>query len=254
MISVCMATYNGECFLKEQMDSILPQLSQEDELIISDDGSTDRTLEIIASYKDERIKVFNHEKTGNKYYPTLKVCYSTSNFENALNQAKGDYIFLSDQDDVWEKNKINESLELLKKYDYVIHNLSLIDENGNVLKEKYYKNRALTFKIFQDIKSLSFWGCCSCFNKKILKNALPIPEKIAQHDSWIGLVAEKIGRCAYIEKPLIRHRIYGENTSTGGKKSKNSAFLKIRYRLTMLFAVLKIKKIRSKNGQSGRTS
>ena len=142
MISVCMATYNGECFLKEQIDSILPQLSQEDELIISDDGSTDRTLEIIASYKDERIKVFNHEKTGNKYYPTLKVCYSTSNFENALNQAKGDYIFLSDQDDVWEKNKINESLELLKKYDYVIHNLSLIDENGNVLKEKYYKNRA----------------------------------------------------------------------------------------------------------------
>ena len=85
-------------------------------------------------------------------------------------------------------------------------------------------------------------------------STLPIPEKIAQHDSWIGLVAEKIGRCAYIEKPLIRHRIYGENTSTGGKKSKNSAFLKIRYRLTMLFAVLKIKKIRSKNGQSGRTS
>ena len=60
MISVCMATYNGERFIKEQIDSILPQLSQDDELIISDDGSTDRTLEIIASYKDERIKVFHH--------------------------------------------------------------------------------------------------------------------------------------------------------------------------------------------------
>ena len=80
MISVCMATYNGGRFIKEQIDSILPQLSENDELIISDDGSTDRTLEIIASYKDERIKVFHHKKTVNKYYPTMKVCYSTSNF------------------------------------------------------------------------------------------------------------------------------------------------------------------------------
>lgn len=108
MISVCMATYNGGRFIKEQIDSILPQLSQYDELIVSDDGSTDRTLEIIASYKDERIKVFHHQKTGNKYYPTLKVCYSTNNFENALKQAKGDYIFLCDQDDIWEKNKVEE--------------------------------------------------------------------------------------------------------------------------------------------------
>ena len=66
MISVCMATCNGERFIKEQIDSILPQLSQDDELIISDDGSTDKTLEIIASYKDVRIKVFHHNKTGNK--------------------------------------------------------------------------------------------------------------------------------------------------------------------------------------------
>lgn len=242
MISVCMATYNGGRFIKEQIDSILPQLSENDELIISDDGSTDRTLEIIASYKDERIKVFHHKKTVNKYYPTMKVCYSKSNFENALRQAKGDYIFLCDQDDIWEKNKVSESLELLKKYDYVIHNLSVIDENGNVLKEKYYKDQALTFKIFQDIKSLSFWGCCSCFNKKILKNALPIPKRVVQHDSWIGLVAEKIGRCVYIEKTFIRHRIYGENTSTGGKKSKNSTLLKICYRFSMLVALLKIKK------------
>ena len=242
MISVCMATYNGGRFIKEQIDSILPQLSQDDELIVSDDGSTDRTLEIIASYKDERIKVFHHQKTGNKYYPTLKVCYSTNNFENALKQAKGDYIFLCDQDDIWEKNKVEESMKLLKKYDYVIHNLSVIDENGNVVKEKYYKNQTLTFKIFQDIKSLSFWGCCSCFNKKKKKNALPIPKRVVQHDSWIGLVAEKIGRCVYIEKTFIRHRIYGENTSTGGKKSKNSTFLKICYRFSMLVALLKIKK------------
>ena len=241
MISVCMATYNGERFIKEQIDSILPQLSQDDELIISDDGSTDRTLEIIDSYKDERIKLFHHQKKGNKYYPTLGLCYSTSNFENALVQAKGDYIFLSDQDDIWEKAKVKECMKLLEKYDFVIHNLSFVDENGNTIKEKYYLNQPLKFSVCQDIYNLSFWGCCSCFRKSILDLALPIPEKIAQHDSWIALVAEKFGNCFWDKNCLIKHRIFDSNTSTGGRKSKNSFFFKIRYRLNMLFELSKIK-------------
>lgn len=243
MISVCMATYNGERFIKEQIDSILPQLSENDELIISDDGSTDRTLEIVASYKDERIKVFHHKKKENRYYPTLKLCYSTSNFENALKQAKGDYIFLSDQDDIWEKNKVSESLKLLRKYDFVIHNLSFIDESGNTIKQKYYQKQPLTFSVLHDIYNLSFWGCCSCFKKSILNLALPIPEKVPQHDTWISLIAEKTGKCFWNEDCLIKHRIFNSNTSSGGKKSKNSFFFKIRYRLNMLFELSKIRKM-----------
>ena len=246
MISVCMATYNGERFIKEQIDSILPQLSAEDELIISDDGSTDRTLEIIESYKDERIKVLHHKKTENHSYPKLKLCFSTSNFENALTNAKGDYIFLSDQDDVWEKGKIQKSIEFLKSYDFVIHNLSFIDDAGNIIKEAYYKKKPLYFRVFKDILSLSFWGCCQCFNRKVLDASLPFPKKVPQHDSWIGLVAEKTGRCAWINECLIRHRLTSANTSTGGRKSKNSLFLKIRYRLNILFALSRrVKKIRN---------
>lgn len=246
MISVCMATYNGERFIKEQIDSILPQLSQDDELIVSDDGSTDRTLEIIASYKDERIKVFHHQKTGNKYYPTLKVCYSTNNFENALKQAKGDYIFLCDQDDIWEKNKVEESLELLKKYDYVIHNFSVIDEKGNVIKSKFYTKPSLRFKIPSDVIRPNFWGCCSCFNRKILEKSLPFPDKICLHDFWIGLVAEKIGQCFWNDSCLIRHRISDQNTSSGGRKSENSLLLKIRYRLNTLLELGKITRRKTK--------
>mgnify|MGYP004641977649 FL=1 len=246
MISVCMATYNGERFIKEQIDSILPQLSQDDELIISDDGSTDRTLEIIASYKDERIKVFHHKKTGNKYYPTLKICYSTSNFENALNHAKGDYIFLSDQDDIWEKNKVLESLELLKKYDYVIHNFSVIDGKGNVIKSKFYNKPSLKFKIPSDVIRPNFWGCCSCFNRKVLEKSLPFPEKICLHDFWIGLVAEKFGKCFWNDSCLIRHRISEQNTSSGGRKSENSLLLKIRYRLNTLLELGKITRRKTK--------
>lgn len=241
MISVCMATYNGERFIKEQIDSILPQLSQDDELIISDDGSTDKTLEIIASYKDERIKLFHHNKTGNKYYPSLKVCYSTSNFENALNQSKGEYIFLSDQDDIWEKNKVVESLELLKKYDCVFHNFSEIDDAGNLINEKFYKKNPLSFNPLKDIVQLNIWGCCICFNREILNLSLPIPEKVPQHDTWIGLVAEKNGTCFWNDEALIRHRIYAGNTSFAGKKSENPFLLKIRYRLNILESLLVLK-------------
>lgn len=246
MISVCMATYNGERFIKEQIDSILPQLSENDELIISDDGSTDRTLEIIASYKDDRIKVFHHKKTVNKYYPTLKVCYSTSNFENALKQAKGNYIFLCDQDDIWEKNKVEESMKLLEKYDYVIHNFSVIDENGNIVRQKFYNKPSLKFKILSDVVRPNFWGCCSCFNRKILEKSLPFPDKICLHDFWIGLVAEKFGKCLWNGSCLIRHRISGQNTSSGGRKSENPLLLKIRYRLNTLLELEKITRRKTK--------
>lgn len=239
MTSVCIATYNGARFIKEQIDSILSQLSAGDELIISDDGSTDGTLNIINSYNDNRIKVLHHQKKGNRYYPKLKLCYSTNNFENTLKHSKGDYIFLSDQDDVWENSKMKNSLDLLKKYDFIIHNFSLIDESGNMIKEKYYEKQPMNFNILSDILSLPFWGCCICFNRKVMEKALPFPEKIPQHDSWIGLIAEKYGKCCWSDAPLIKHRLSSHNTSTGGRKSENSFLLKINYRLNILIELLK---------------
>ncbi len=100
MISVCIATYNGEKYIRPQIESIIVQLDPGDEIVISDDGSTDDTLNIIASFADDRIKVFDHSRDKKQ-----KVKYSfehvTRNFENALRHAKGDLIFLSDHDDFW---------------------------------------------------------------------------------------------------------------------------------------------------------
>ena len=98
MTSVCMATYNGQKYLREQIESILCQLSANDELVISDDHSTDSTVDIIRSYGDSRIKMYANELTKGV----------THNFENALNKSKGDIIFLADQDDVWLPNKISK--------------------------------------------------------------------------------------------------------------------------------------------------
>lgn len=123
MISVCIATYNGEKYIGEQIASILKQLNANDEVIISDDGSTDATLSIIKTFQDPRIRVIPGPQ---KHSPT-------QNFENVLHHAQGDYIFLSDQDDVWKTNKVATCMKWLQKYDCVISNAEVTDEHLNIL-------------------------------------------------------------------------------------------------------------------------
>lgn len=121
MITVCIATYNGSRYIRQQLLSILPQLAETDEIVVSDDGSTDDTSEIVRSIGDKRIRIVDNRKgEGGKHYHKEKdgkhyhkeeggknaLSNSlTQNFENALRHAKGDYIFLSDQDDVWMETR-----------------------------------------------------------------------------------------------------------------------------------------------------
>ena len=94
-ISVCIATFNGEKYISSQLDSILNQVVPVHEIIISDDMSTDNTIEIIKNCNNPIIKIFiNKERLG-----------VAKNFENAIKHANGDFIFLCDQDDIWLKNK-----------------------------------------------------------------------------------------------------------------------------------------------------
>jgi len=108
-ISVCMASYNGEKYIRQQIDSILPQLGESDELIISDDSSTDDTISVVKSINDNRIKLIKDQKFKSP----------VSNFENAIKNATGDFIFLCDQDDIWQPNKVESVLPFLKQYDLV---------------------------------------------------------------------------------------------------------------------------------------
>ncbi|MBO4859268.1 MAG: glycosyltransferase [Treponema sp.] len=236
-----MATYNGSLFLKKQIDSILCQLCADDELIISDDSSTDDTLKIIESYNDKRIKVLYHQREKSKYYPKMSVPYASFNFENALKEAKGDYIFLSDQDDIWLPSKIKECTELLKQYDYVLTNLSIIDEQDNIVCKKMYSKKPFTRNIIKNCFHPIFWGCCACFTQKILQASLPFPKSTCLHDFWIGLVATKTGTMFWFDKPLVLHRVGSQNTSTGGKKSNNSLWMKFLYRFYAFFEYIKLK-------------
>lgn len=223
MISVCMATYNGQKYIKEQIDSILDQLGPDDELVISDDHSNDSTVDIIKSYNDGRIKFFyNNLKKGVAH-----------NFEHALLKSKGDILFLADQDDVWLPGKLDKMVDFMQQggYDVVECNCALVDENLNVIKERYY------CKEFPQRKSLlgnfvvsSWLGSCMAFKRKVVEAALPFPDKIALHDLWLSFHAQIHFKCGYLPDVMQLYRRHSETVSFCGGKSRNSLYYKLNYR------------------------
>lgn len=242
MISVCIATYNGERFLKEQLDSILCQLSKDDEIIISDDGSTDKTLEIIDSYNDNRIKVFHHQKDEilSKVTQGRNFYFATQNFANALSKVSGDYVFLSDQDDIWLQNKVSRCLELLNKNDVIVHNYQVVDVNGNLTKEQQFSKNPLHKSVFANIMDSHFRGCCMAFKSDILKKCLPIPVNVIGHDYWIGAIASKFNKIYYELEPLIKSRWYPESVSA---KKKTSLLYKLKFRIVLFIELFKRNKV-----------
>lgn len=239
MISVCLASYNGERYIKEQVLSILNQLSVDDELIISDDGSTDNTLHILATIKDSRVRVISnsfsepYHKYSNSHYKV------TRNFENALSSATGDYIFLSDQDDIWEQDKVLITVATLQQCELVMSNRSIIDSNGNLVKLSAYSTNPIGHCFFRNVIKMPFYGCCMAFKKELLKEILPFPKNLIMHDNWIGLYACLRKRnIAYIDKPLIRYRRHQYNVSPTAQKNPNPIYFKIRYRFVILIQLL----------------
>lgn len=226
MISVCMATYNGGKYIKRQVDSILSQLSADDELIISDDGSTDATLEIIRSIKDPRIRQISH--IPNESFSSHEK--ATANFENALKHAVGDYIFLSDQDDIWTIDKIPVCLAELQKSDFVVHNMAVVSVDEKMIRERKFDKNPLPSHVWSVIFHMKLWGCCMCFSREVLSKCLPFPHKLIGHDYWIAILAVKHFSCAYISEPLL---IYREHSDSVSYKKKRSLCYKLSYRLRL---------------------
>lgn len=239
MISVCLATYNGEDFIKEQIDSILPQLTDHDEIVISDDSSTDNTVNIIKSYEDKRIRLYNNQLSKSPVF----------NFENALKHAKGDYIFLCDQDDIWLPDKLKTIIPYFEKYDLIVSDCQVVDENLNILENSFFLSLKSGKGFWRNFIKNTYLGCCMAFKKEVLDYALPFPSKIAMHDIWLGLSVELNGRSYFLQKPLMLYRRHNNNASFGGGKSKYSLRHKIKYRLYLLINLLK-RKILIKSSKS----
>ncbi len=219
-----MAAYNGAKYIKEQVDSILCQLGEEDELIVSCDKSTDDTvtiLELIRS-KDKRLKVF-----PNPYTPGV-----VKNFQNAIEHTTGDIIFYSDQDDVWMADKIET---VLKEFAdpavaVVFHDASLTDAELNVTAPSTFHLRGGVRKTtLGNLIRLSYIGCCMAFRAAYKPVVLPIPTIYRSHDWWTGCLLG-IGRTKMkaIHQPLIYHRQHSDNV-TPTKRPPLSYQLKVRW-------------------------
>lgn len=240
-ISVCMATFNGDKFIKVQLASILKQLSETDEIIISDDGSSDETINIISAFSDSRIKLVHNDSSQLQLAKQSKSYQVTKNFENALTYATGDYIFLSDQDDVWEDNKVGDCILLLKgkKCNLVVHDATVVDESGTVIAPSYFEKVKSQTGFFKNIIKNSYLGCCMVFDRNILLKSLPFPNNLIAHDIWIGLIAERNGKVAFLEKKLIRYQRHSAAVTASGMKSENSLNFKISYRVQFILQYLR---------------
>lgn len=207
MISVCMATYNGEKYIEEQLESVLKNLCNGDEVIISDDGSCDRTKDIIKDYQTnyKNIKLIDGPKQG-----------VIANFENALMQAKGDYIYTCDQDDIWATNKVKTVQRNFKDKEVmvVVHDAYVVDGELRIIYPSFYEFRQSSPGIFKNVVKNSYIGCCMAFRSSVIKTALPIPKNIEMHDQWIGICAELMGKSVFIHDKLLRYRRYGNNVSS----------------------------------------
>lgn len=234
MISVAMTTYNGADYVATQLQSILNQSVEVDEVIIFDDCSTDDTADVVLSVEDSRVKfIRNTENVG-----------YIQNFYNAIKACTGDFIFLADQDDVWEFDKVEKIMQVMKEYkcEAVCTNFSLIDKTGCELTttKQFVPNRFFNeLEIKSDrIIDLSFdylmlgnvvQGATYCISKKTRELYLEIDNRTLYHDHQLLLIASKIGKVCFLNEKLIRYRIHEKNTIGFGTKTNLLGLKRIKF-------------------------
>lgn len=207
VISVCIATYNGAPWIESQLRSVLSQIGDTDEVVLVDDASSDDTLDRVEGLNDSRIRVF---RTGQN----LGV---DRTFQRALSLARGEFLFLCDQDDIWYPGKVSRVMQAFNEcpeITLVLSDAEIIDSDGAVRAESYFEGRGKFIPgVVANIVKCKFLGCALAVRSSMRERFLPFPERIPGHDMWIGVVNEYYGRTRFIADPLIGYRRHGKNTS-----------------------------------------
>ena len=226
MIDILMATYNGEQYIEEQLESIISQSCSDWRLIISDDCSKDGTVSIVkkyqAKYPDKILLFENYEPSGS----------AQNNFFNTIKYATSDYIMFSDQDDVWFPDKIentyNKMLEIESECDsntpVLVHtDLKVVDRTLNIINDSLFEmmnldsNRcAFNNLLVQNIVT----GCTIMGNRALFNYIKKIPGNAVMHDMWIALIASAFGEIGFVDKSTMLYRQHGNN-SVGAKDTKS---------------------------------
>lgn len=239
MITVLVATYQGKEYLRDQLDSILNQTVKSLHVLISDDGSTDGTWDIIEEYINkypEQVRGVKHKKeSGDTLHP------AAANFFWLLSQAEGDYVFLSDQDDVWREDKVETMLRAMEIAEARLGDETpiLLYSDAKVVDHRLQEICPSFFdyqKIRTDRSSLNeilvenpVTGGAAMINKAVLPYVRQAPEHCLMHDWWLALIASCFGKIECIKKPLYQYRQHEHNT-LGARESGSLENLKNRLR------------------------
>lgn len=226
MIDILLATYNGEKFLSEQINSILAQTVTEWKLLIRDDGSTDGTFGIIEHYI--------------KKYPDKIICIQdnnsnlgvTRNFECLMEHSNAEYLMFCDQDDIWFPDKIKTSLRKLQAMEQqygadipllVYTDLSVCDEEGTLTANSFWKfqggDPTVATNFSKALVQNNATGNTFIFNRALCNRALPFSSDAVMHDWWVALCALYLGKIDYLTDQTIFYRQHNSNVS--GSKGKN---------------------------------
>lgn len=232
-LSVLLASYNGESFIAPQIQSILEQLSPEDELIVSDDGSTDRTLEIVASFDDPRLFLLKGPCDG-----------INANFIHAYEHATGEVVLLSDQDDVWLPGRAQLYRDKLVQHDFVFCDAEIIDENGNVIFASYFEKNQTPKSFLGNLIRCRTLGCCIGFRRNVIGESLRVHKvyDILPFDYSLTLLSLFHFKVYFSTKPYHQYRRHSANYSAGGEKSRNSLRKMVAFRLRALAYVIGAKR------------
>ena len=233
-LSVALCSFNGEKYIEKQLNSILNQTNQIDEIIVCDDGSNDGTISILKHYQDK--------------YPNIITCYknesnlkSNKNFEKAISLCTGDYIFLSDQDDIWEQNKVESIMNVFEdspKLEGVFSNAKLINAKGEKYAEDSLWDNILfvegilekpvdLYKYITEIRNIVTGGTL-CIKSSTRNFLLPFPnQKDIFHDEWIALNLSFRKTLSYTTEKLICYRVHSSQQIGVMKSSKKKENLEV---------------------------
>lgn len=221
-VDILLATYNGEKYLNAQIDSILNQTYTRFNLLIRDDGSTDKTVDIIKSYQDPRIKFLENNKNGGV----------VRNFSSLLQASFAPYVLFSDQDDVWKEDKLEKMLALAKAFDsgkplLIHHDMLVADKDLNILSDSFWKYTRLNpqaSSLNRLLMQNNVTGAACLINHALIEMALPIPQDAIMHDHWLALIASAFGEIIPLKEPLIKYRQHANN-QLGAKKESALSYL-----------------------------
>lgn len=228
-ISVVMAVYNGQRFLREQIASVLPDLRAGDELIAIDDGSTDQSLSILGSSGSPLLKIVSNPRN-------VGVVRS---FERGLRLARNEFVFLCDQDDIWCSGKraaFVEAFQRDKSVSLVISDAEIIDASGQVVASSFMTLRG-GFKggVLATLWRNRYLGCALALRRSMLAAALPIPRWAPMHDMWLGVVGTASGRVVYLPQAYVRYRRHEGNVTP--LRTRENWLRLIRWRLGLVAAL-----------------